>query len=101
VEHVLSRLSSDQVWPGIEKKTPGHKPLPDAATYFAHYCTNDDWHLYRIAGLPGCVVQFVSAELGTFVWNFGDLFVMLISLGLLNHLDAFNKEMDSLDYKVY
>jgi hypothetical protein len=92
VEHVLARFASDQIWPAIERRTSNYTALmPDPITYVENLCKIDDWQLYRLLGFPGCVTQYALATSATVAWNFSDVLLIVVSIGLIHHFKVFNE----------
>lgn len=85
VEHILSIVSS----------VTFARDCLNVTNLFEDYGRTQSVQLFEVAGfsISGAVIGKLLNIIATFVWNFMDLFIMLISIGLTSIFRRFNQSL--------
>ena len=90
VEHILSEVTFGRL---DDYLMQGKGQLPSVTQYLREYCYTMHTGLVVRFGIWSCSFVYIFTKFATFAWNFMDLLLILISVGLVRLLTKFNRRM--------
>ncbi|XP_034231707.1 gustatory receptor for sugar taste 64f-like [Thrips palmi] len=95
LEHVLSIVSTvSYVWPCLDR---GGTPLLIEAYFLTKY--QKTFTTFRFS-FPRAIFLFTLQVITTFIWNFSDLFIILVSMGIGAYFRQLNRAMERSKGKI-